>query len=66
MKKRAHIPHNYEMSYEIRQEGILCWRWWCVVPLAKQIHMSQKTVQPVEKLQAASSVYVCTTISEHK
>ncbi len=21
MKKRAHIPHNYEMSFEIRQEG---------------------------------------------
>ena len=21
MKKRAYIPHNYEMSFEIRQEG---------------------------------------------
>ncbi len=21
MKKSAHIPHNYEMSFEIRQEG---------------------------------------------
>ncbi len=21
MKKRAHIPQNYEMSFEIRQEG---------------------------------------------
>jgi hypothetical protein len=24
MKKRAHIPHNYEMSFEIRQEGHVC------------------------------------------
>jgi hypothetical protein len=24
MKKRAHIPHNYEKSFEIRQEGHVC------------------------------------------
>ena len=24
MKKGAHIPHNYEMSFEIRQEGPVC------------------------------------------
>jgi hypothetical protein len=29
MKKRAHIPHNYEMSYEIRQGGVACLRRWC-------------------------------------
>jgi hypothetical protein len=24
MKKRAHIPHNDEISFEIRQEGHVC------------------------------------------
>ncbi len=24
MKERMHIPHNYEMRFEIRQEGIPC------------------------------------------
>jgi hypothetical protein len=44
MKKRAHIPHNYEMSFEIRQGGIPClWRW-CAATLEKQSHMSHETV----------------------
>ncbi len=35
MKKRAHIPHNYEMSFEIRQGEIPClWRW-CSATLEK-------------------------------
>ena len=36
MKKRAHIPHNYEMSFEIRREGP-----------ASGIHPSRKAQQYV-------------------
>ena len=43
MKKGAHIPHNYEMSFEIRQGGIPClWRW-CAATLDKQSHVSHET-----------------------
>jgi len=43
MKKRAHIPHNYEMAFEIRQEGVVCLGRWCAATLEKQNNASQKT-----------------------
>jgi hypothetical protein len=51
MKKRAHIPHNYEMRFEIHQGEVLCLWKRCVAFLEKQNHMSQET--------ADNEIYFC-------
>ncbi len=36
MKKGAHIPHNYETTFEIRQDSASRSQEWCLVILEKQ------------------------------
>ncbi len=43
MKKRAHIPHNYEMSFENCQGEVSCVGRWCATTPKKQNHVSQQT-----------------------
>jgi len=43
MKKRAHIPHNYEMSFEIRQGEVMCLRRRRATVLQKLSRLSHET-----------------------
>ncbi len=49
MKKRAHIPHNYETAFEIHQRSLSRLQMSCAATLEKQSFLSQETTQLVEK-----------------
>ena len=50
MKKRAHIPHNFEMSFGTNASGYHEHEMRRQGPVLIGVSLSQKTPQPVEKV----------------
>ena len=50
MKKRAHIPHNFEMSFGTNASGYHEHEMRRQGPVLIGVSLSQKTSQPVEKV----------------